>query len=165
MNVQLQKIVSSQIEAALQMMQECISKCPAAQWEAPVGRYPFWLVAYHALCYVDVYLSNSNESWEPETGPTGLHPKGVEELSEEYPSRRFEQPELLRYIEECRDKLRTAMAAETDASLAGPSGFPRHTFSRAELHIYNLRHLAHHGGQLSAFLRRVGVETAWVKSG
>lgn len=158
-----QKVVASQIAAALQMFEECITKCPSAHWDDPVGRYPFWMVAYHTLCWVDMYLSVNEGSWQPESGETGLHPKGIGELHEEYPSRRFDQAELIRYLEKCRIKLRTTMAAETETSLAGPSGFIRHPFTRAELHIYNLRHLAHHTGQLTAYLRRIHVETTWVK--
>lgn len=153
-----------QFSAALAMLGETIEKCPDASWEAPVGKYPFWMVAYHTLCYADVYLSKDDASWAPQTGPGGVHPAGRGELEEEYPSRKFERAELLEYLEFCRRKLAEEMAAETEATLAGPSGFPRLKFSRAELHLYNLRHIQHHTGQLSALLRRCGVDTGWVKS-
>ena len=39
-------------------------------------------------------------------------------------------------------------------ALAGPSGFHWLKFSRLELHVYNIRHLQHHVGQLNAALRR-----------
>ena len=55
--------------------------------------------------------------------------------------------------------------AETEGSLGGPSGFARRAFSRLEMHLYNLRHIQHHTGQLSAFLRRAGVDTRWVGAG
>lgn len=157
--------ITGQLAAALAMLGETIEKCPEAHWDSPVAKYPFWMVAYHTLCFADVYLSKDDGSWVAQTGPVGFHPAGRAELDEEYPSRRFERAELLGYLEFCRRKLAETLDAETGASLAGPSGFPRLKFSRAELHLYNLRHIQHHTGQLTAFLRRHGVETGSVKSG
>lgn len=36
------------------------------------------------------------------------------------------------------------------------------TAARGELHLYNLRHVQHHTGQLSAYLRRIGQVPRWV---
>jgi uncharacterized damage-inducible protein DinB len=120
------------------------------------------MVADHTLCDVDCCLSRGQSAFLPRPD---LHPKGMQEYEEEYPSRRFERAELLRYVENCRAKIRTELTADDEASLAAPSGFPWLPFTRLELHLYNLRHLAHHTGQLQAFLRRAGVETGWVKMG
>lgn len=154
--------VLSEYEAALCMLNDCLVKCPDDQWDQPVAKYPFWHVAYHTLCYVDCYLSPSNDAFKPSPE---FHPKGMEEYDAEYPSRRFTREELLKYAAFCREKLGPSIAAETEATLAGQSGFPWLKFSRAELHLYNIRHIAHHTGQLGAFLRRAGVELRWVKSG
>lgn len=161
-----------QFEAALAMFRDAVAKCPAALWEEPVARYPFWMVAYHTLCFVDCYLSPSDDRFEFRTtarnGLAPLHPLGRAELENEYPSRTFTQPELLEYISICREKLRSSLAAETAETLAGPSGFPRLKFSRAELHLYNLRHLMHHTGQLHAALRRVSggeIDPRWIGTG
>ncbi|MFO0839944.1 MAG: DinB family protein [Phycisphaerae bacterium] len=163
----LRQLVLSQLEASVCMLDECIRKCPAQHWDSPIGKYPFWHVAYHTLCFIDVYLSPSDEAWQPRQGGPGggLHPLGRVELEEEYPSRRFEQCELLEYSALCRQKARDVLTSETRETLEGPSGFPWLAFSRAEAHVYNIRHIQHHAGQLSAFLRRQGVETHWVKSG
>ena len=50
---------------------------------------------------------------------------------------------------------KASLAAETEESLQSPSGLRGRPTTRGELHIYNLRHVQHHVGQLSAFLRRV----------
>src|SRR5437773_2146517 len=65
----------------------------------------------------------------------------------------------------CRAKAAEVVGAETRETLEGPSGHGRLKFSRLELHLYNVRHIQHHTGQLTAFLRRVGVKTGWVKTG
>ena len=48
-----------------------------------------------------------------------------------------------------------SIALETRETLEGPSGFGRLKFSRGELYLYNIRHLQHHTGQLSAYLRKL----------
>lgn len=163
------KPLASQFHGALSMLSECLAKCPADHWDAKIAHYSFWQVAYHTLCFVDCYLARSDAEWAPRQDPTapggGLHPKGRAELDEEFPSRRFEKDELLRYVEICRDLVDEALGRETEQTLEGPSGFPHLPFSRFELHLYNLRHVQHHTGQLTASLRRVGVETKWCKAG
>ncbi len=158
----VKKLLLGQFEAALAMFNDCVRKCPADHWDGNIAKYPFWQVAYHTLCFVDLYLSPDEKTHQLRTD---LHPKGWSELDDEYPSRRFEQREITQYIGICLQKARDILAAETRESLEGASGHARRTFSRAELHVYNIRHIMHHTGQLSAYLRRVGVDADWVSSG
>ncbi len=155
-------IVLGQFEAALDMAAHAIRRCPAKHWEGIIGRYPFWQVAYHALCYVDLYAAPSNDAWQPH--PT-FHPAGRAELTDEFPSRRFTKAELLAYVEHCATQVKASIEAETPRSLRGPSGFSWVKVNRAELPIYSLRHLQHHVGQLTAFLRRVNIGTRWGYTG
>lgn len=155
-------LVLSQFEASLDMMAHAVQRCPAKHWEGIIGKYPFWQVAYHALCFVDLYTAPSNEAWRPHPE---LHPKGLAELQKEYPSRSFAKAEILAYIELCNDKVRASLAAETPKSFARPSGFSWVPVTRAELPIYSLRHLQHHVGQLTAYLRRAKVGTRWGYAG
>ena len=75
--------------------------------------------------------------------------------------------ETLAYLAVCRKMAVETLAAETESSLERVSGFPRQQFSRGELHVYSIRHVQHHTGQLSAFLRRIINDTGswWVKTG
>ena len=162
-------VVRSQFRAALSMLEQCIDRCPDERWDDAIGKYPFWHVVYHTLCFVDCYLSPSNDEFTRTVEARASQafnpqPNGMAELDDEYPSRRFTRDEMRRYAQLCRDKLESVLAAETDATLDGPSGFSWLKFSRAEGHLYNLRHLQHHTGQLSAALRRCGVDTQWVKA-
>jgi hypothetical protein len=153
-----------QFEAALRMLDDCLEQCPPAQWDGVVAKYPFWQVAYHALCFVDYYLSPGESAFQLRPD---LHPAGWRELNDEYPSRPFTRDELRGYVTLCREKAHAALAAETEQTLAAPCAFPRKAFSRLEIHVYNVRHLQHHTGQLSAFLRRVdpSIDVRWVRSG
>jgi hypothetical protein len=156
--------LTRQYEAALCMLNDCLAQCPPDQWNAPVARYAFWEVAYHTLCFVDLYLSPAEASFQPRPD---LHPAGLVEFDNEHPSRPFSQPELLRYLQICLDKARTTLAPETGVSLESPSNFPGRPSTRLELHLYNIRHIQHHTGQLSAHLRRTTPTTnpRWIGSG
>lgn len=155
-------IVTAQCEAALAMLGICLERCANDDWDKPIAKYPFWQVAYHALCFADFYAAPSEEAWRPHPD---LHPEGRLELDNEYPSRRFVRDELLGYAALCKTLAIDALAAETDQTIAGPCGFPRLRISRGELYLYNLRHIQHHTGQLSAFVHRQGGTADWVKSG
>jgi uncharacterized damage-inducible protein DinB len=95
-----------------------------------------------------------------------LHQRGGDERSTAV-SAGLSRDESLAYVEFCHRKGLDALAAETQQSLQGPSGFARLPFSRGELYLYNIRHVQHHTGQLSAYLRKVieDGERWWVKTG
>jgi hypothetical protein len=151
--------VQSQFEAALWMLNDCIEKCPPEHYSgggpgAIIGKYEFWHVAYHTLYCTDIYLSPNEADFQIQPA---FHPGGMRDIEDEYPSRQMTKDELLKYAAHCLAKLRTVMSAETEQSLRGPSGHPRRTFSRGELYVYNMRHVMHHVGMLSAHLRRAGL--------
>lgn len=61
------------------------------------------------------------------------------------------------------------LAEESEADLACESGFGR-PFSRAEMHLYNIRHIQHHTGARAAHIRRLVPEFPeegmdWIDSG
>src|ERR1044072_4876984 len=93
--------LTGQFEASLCMMNDCLVKCPPEHWDGIVGKYPFWTVAYHTLCFVDLYLSPDRGGFEFRD----VHPWGWKEFDEEYPSRRFEQNELIGNLAICRSKM------------------------------------------------------------
>ena len=157
----VKQALTRQYEATLWMLKDCLEKCPAEKWEGAIGTWPFWNVAYHTLCFADLYLSPREEDWVPRA----IHPKGMEELREEYPSRKFEIAELVEYADFCRGKAIEGVGAETEATLAGASGFKWYKVNRLELHFINIRHVQHHTGQLSAFLRRCELKPRWCGSG
>jgi hypothetical protein len=75
----------------------------------------------------------------------------------------YEKAFVLSYLGHIRRKARETISEETAEVLAGPSGFHWRECSRAELHVYNIRHVQHHAAQLSLRLRLdAGVEIPWV---
>ena len=65
----------------------------------------------------------------------------------------YEKPFVLSYLQNVRRKAQDTIARESAEVLAGPSGFNWRKCSRAELHVYNIRHIQHHAAQLSLRLR------------
>ena len=147
----LKHILRSQYGAALCMFDNCVAACREEHWEGRIANGSFRQIAYHTLFFTDLYLSPGREAFELRE----LHQRGGDERGPTLcPG--LEKTETLAYAKVCRRKARDAIGAETEASLRGPCGFRgRRGMSRAELHVYNIRHVQHHAGAMAAFLRRV----------
>jgi hypothetical protein len=152
----LKTILTGQFEAALCMLNECVRACPPEHWESKVANNTFRQIAYHTLFFADYYLSPGQGAFELRD----LHHRGGDERADAV-SDGLTQDETIAYVDVCRQKVVEILAAETRESLEGPSGFARPRFSRGELHVHNIRHVQHHTGQLSAFLRRVNPDGRW----
>lgn len=139
-----------QFEAALAMLKQCIERCPNELWESKIAELTVRQVAYHTLFFVDFYLTPDEAAFELRD----LHRIGGDER-EPINSPGLDKQGTLDYLNFGLDKLQATIAAETEESLRGPSGFSWVNFSRAEMHLYNLRHVQHHAGQISAHLRRL----------
>ena len=155
-----------QFEAALAMLKQCIERCPDDLWEGTIAQLTVRQVAYHTLFFVDFYLSANDETFQLRE----LHLVGGDERESGSCAALDKQPTLA-YLAICLEKLRTTLASESEETLRGPSGFSWCKFTRAELHIYNLRHVQHHAGQLSSHLRRLlpdcrnRTELRWISTG
>lgn len=154
-------MLAGQFEASLSMMNQCIQSCPPEHWEGKIANHTFRQVAYHTLFFVDLYLSPNEEAF----ALRDLHHRGGDERVNQDRSPGLTKDETLSYLAMCRLKAVETLASETREHHEGVSGFSWLTFSRGELHVYNLRHVQHHTGQLSAYLRRIEHGVPWVRSG
>jgi hypothetical protein len=149
----LKSILTSQFEAALCMLDQCIRACPPEHWDGKIANGSFRWAVYHTLFWLDMYLSPGDED---AFALREFHHRGGDQRDDAAGfSPGLGKDETLAYVQICRQKLVAVLAAETAESLQGPSGFAYRPITRGELHIYNLRHIQHHTGQLSAYLRRV----------
>jgi DinB family protein len=153
------KTVVGQFEASLAMMNQCIAACPEKHWEDKIANGPVRWVAYHTLFFTDLYLTPNEKAFELRE----LHHRGGDER-EPVASVGLPKAELLTYVPICRQKAIESIAAETEESLAGPSGFSWYKCTRGELHLISIRHIQHHTGQISAFVRRVSPTHADLRS-
>lgn len=154
----LQDALTSQYVASLSMLEDVLRSCPDDQWTESVGSNPFWLIAYHALFYTDLYLSRDEDSFEPQEYcrenwhfldrlPFPPYTK----IEAEPP---LDRETLLEYVDHCRGKVPESVNSETIESLEGACGFWWYKIPRGEFHLNNIRHLQHHTAQLISHLRR-----------
>ena len=70
---------------------------------------------------------------------------------------------VLDYVQHVRAKAQATIARESADDLSGASGFHYRKCSRAELHVYNIRHVQHHAAQLTLRLRGdANIDVPWV---
>jgi hypothetical protein len=151
----MNQILLGQYEASISMLRATVCACPAAHWESKIAQWPARFVAFHTLYWTDIYLSPDQAAFKSHEFvmegrglpfgtplPEGLIPPGLT------------QPRTIEYADFCIAKARATLSGESAADLAGPSGFGP-TISRAEMHIYNIRHVQHHTGALAAHFRRL----------
>lgn len=146
-----------QFGAAIEMLENAIRDCPDELWSsAPVTRQEagtdqaqFWYLAYHALFWLDYYSSDSREGFVPPPPFTlsELDPEGS------VPERAYSKAELLAYLEHGRAKCRAAISGLSDRHTHDPCGVDWLDISRAELLLYNMRHVQHHAAQSNLVLR------------
>ncbi len=164
-------ILWAQFGAAIDMLDNALVACPDSLWHQPVWHdadipsqgAEFWYVAYHALFWLDLYLSGSVEGFAP-PAPFALEeldPAGV------LPPRPYTREELRTYLAFARQKCHTALASLTDERAHQPVVFPwakGQDFSYVELQLYNMRHVQEHAAQLSLLLGQYGIHTyaSWV---
>lgn len=164
-------LLVNQYEAALSMLKACVDGCPESAWNAPVANHMFSKVVFHTLYFTDLYVGRDDEAsfrrqpLHRQLAPLFADlPVGREPFEDPAP-RSYDRAPLLTYLEFCRRKVSEIMATETEETLNASEIFG-YEFSRAELHVYNIRHVHHHAAQLSLRLRLdTGAGIDWVGSG
>ena len=160
-------IIGSQCGAAIDMLEHALRACPEGLWREALWHHPgeppeaaqFWYLAYHALFWLDLYLSGAVEGFAPPAPFTldELDPAG------RYPNRAYSQVELLTYLNHCRQKARAITAALTPSQANRRCRFPWGEVSFAELILDNMRHVQEHTAQLNLFLgQKTGGDPGWL---
>jgi hypothetical protein len=153
-------MVWRQFGAAIQMLENALLACPESLWSDRSRRPEFWYSVFHALFYLDLYLSDSVEGYAPPA------PFTLGELEEDVlPERVYTKDELHAYLVHGREKCRAAIDTMTDERANRRCGFDWVDASNAELLLYNLRHVQHHAAQLNLILRQATDSSpGWVRA-
>ncbi|WP_145057765.1 hypothetical protein [Adhaeretor mobilis] len=130
----------------------------------------FYQVMFHTLFSTDLYLGEdvSSQREQPFHLEHASTFKGYEEIGGGLQQRTYEKPFISDYLQHCRVKAKSVIAAETARTLAQLPGFSwiKDFETRDELHVYSIRHLQHHAAQLSLRLKLdTGKGIGWVGSG
>jgi len=148
-----------QFGAAVDMLEQSIRACPDALWDDRSEAPPYWHLSYHALFYLDLYLSATAEGFTPPPPFREME----RDLAAALPAEAYTKQQLLGYLAHGREKCRAAIASLTEERAARRCGFYWLDMTDGELLFYNLRHLQHHVAQLHMRLRqRTGSAPGWV---
>jgi hypothetical protein len=163
----LKELLTHQYEASLSALNLAIVRCPDTMWNQPVAKWKFCQAAFHVVFFADVYLQPSDDVAALKQQPFHLEHhaefRDYEEMEERPQVLLYEKPFVLTYLQHARNKAKETIARESAGILAGPSGFHWRKCSRAELHVYNIRHIQHHAAQLSLRLRLDSeIDVPWV---
>jgi hypothetical protein len=154
-----QSVIGRQFAAAIQMMRLAIEACPDDLWDDRTDGSPFWHLAYHALYFTDLYLSDDEKSFEARD----CHEGTVHFLPGDYqefggiittPEEVFTREQLLDYSDHCLEKCEETFDKVTDERVLQRCGFWWYELNVGEFLLNNLRHTQHHAGQLALLLRR-----------
>jgi uncharacterized damage-inducible protein DinB len=155
----MKHLIQSQFGAAIDMLENATGACPDELWADRSQQPEFWYLAFHTLFFLDLYLSDSAVGFAPPS------PFTLSEMAFDgrMPERAYTKAELQTYLEHGRAKWRGAMDALGDENWEEPCDFGWMTLPRAELHLYNMRHVQHHAAQLNLILRqRAQSAPGWV---
>ena len=158
-----------QFGAAIDMFGDALLNCPDDLWEKPLwqdqpdqwvaaGFSTFWYLGYHTLFWLDLYLTGAEEGFAP-PAPFDL----VEMEPGEVLPRTVTRPELLGYLDTCRQKCQETIGALSNEQAYRLCRFAWGELPYAELQLYNLRHVMEHSAQLHMFLgQQAGKSARWV---
>ena len=163
-----QRMMDRQFAAAIQMIRAAIEACPEQLWDDRTDGSPFWHLAYHALFYVDFYLSDDEKTFQA----MDFHKDKAHFLPGDYgeyggivatPEYAFRKDQLLRYADHCLRKCGEIFEKLSDERALERCGFWWYELNVGEFLLNSLRHAQHHAGQLALLLRRrAGIGIEWL---
>ena len=158
----------SQYTAALRTLEQSIDACDDDTWAAEHIDGTVSQVVFHTLFYSDLYLEREEKGFKEQA----FHRENqgffqdYEEAENRPPVNFYERSKCRDYLGHCFRKARDVMQTESEESLGGASGFHWRNTTRAENHIYNIRHIQHHAAQLGLRNQlRGGAPLKWIGQG
>jgi hypothetical protein len=162
------EVLNRQCAAAIEMLRNAVEACPDDLWDDRTDGTPVWHIAYHALFFCDLYLSDNLESFQaPDFHVDRYHflPGDYKEFGGivTTPDRSYSRQQMLEYADHCIEKSRAVFAELTEERARERCGFWWYELNVGEFLINNLRHTQHHAAQLALILRRrAGVGVEWL---
>ncbi len=167
MNIAWTTIIWQQFGAAIDMLDNALRACPDELWRDRLWDHPserpeysqFWYLVYHALFWLDLYLTGAEEGFVPPAPFTLIEQDDDGPL----PERPYTKDELQAYLDDCRKKCQATIEALTDEAAERRCRFGWGEVSFGELLLYNMRHVQEHAAQLNLRLgQKVGEAPDWV---
>ena len=154
----------SQYRAGLKMLVYTIEKCPDDLWKKDGYESAYWRIVYHTLFYTAFYLSENAEAFIPwEKHRFNYNRLGTidDDGNPIIIANAYSKDELLDCIQFIADNVEEAVNSTNENQESGFNWLPIDKF---ELHLYNIRHIQHHVGQLIERLHQNGITgISWVR--
>lgn len=153
----MKKEIVSQYRAALKMLMETIIKCPEETWEDEKNDNACWRLVYHALYYTDLYLAQSPDRhvpWRKHQENYNYLGRVTRDNQPIIIEESYSKSDMQEYAEMIFKKCENSV---NETIMQDKSGFRWLRMNKLEVHLYNMRHLQHHIGQLIEQLHQVGI--------
>jgi hypothetical protein len=167
MNIPWRTIIWRQFGAAIDDLENALRACPDELWRERLydtgSQRPefaeFWYLVYHALFWLDLYLTGAEEGFAPPAPFTLIE----QDENGPLPERLYTKDELQAYLVYCRRKCQATIEALTDEAAQRRCQFGWGELSFVELLLYNMRHVMGHAAQLNLLLgQKTGSGPVWV---
>jgi hypothetical protein len=162
----MREILKKQMIAALSMLNQAIENCPEAEWQQSHNDAPFSQAAFHALFFLDYYLSHDDAEFKAQGFHTG-HPEifqDYEELEDRLPEHTYTREQIRQYLRFCRQKTERVFEEMGEGGLMNAA--IRDPLTVAELAVDNIRHVQHHAAQLGLRVQQITGKTLnWATTG
>jgi hypothetical protein len=154
---QISQQLWNQFGASIDMLSNCIHSVPDDFYSHHKRAY---YLTYHTILFLDYYSSFPPVSFAPllPFSHLPIEQRPAESIGDMIPDAIYTKKELLRYVEIIREKCRqlifsitedTMQVRFTEGTEEGDMDYPF-----LEILLYNLRHTAHHVGQLQLIIRQ-----------
>ncbi len=160
--------IASQMLAGLNMLKDCINRCPEQEWNERHNDYPFSQVVFHTLFDCDYNLSSN----ELEFKQQDFHEKNkewfddYEELEDKIKKNLYDREFINRYYDYCKEKVTSVLEKNLNLNLMTPNSDIYKNMTKLERYINAIRHIQHHSTQLGFRLQLVtGKEMGWSSRG
>jgi hypothetical protein len=151
--------LKTQYKGGLEMLRQCIERCPEDRWTS--GQYPrsYDRIATHAVFFTDLYMRQTeaaHKNWQDIT------PESYADLDEDAPpNTHVDRQHLLDYLDYVYSEVDKTVDG-LDLATEDPGFHWYKNISKMEHQMMNLRHLQGHVGQLSELLMAQGIDIDWI---
>ncbi|GAA3959784.1 hypothetical protein [Mucilaginibacter dorajii] len=156
--------IVTEYKGSLNMLVDTVHKCPDDLWESNAYENAYWRIVYHTLFYTAFYLSAGPAEFIPwDQHRANYHVLGsiAHDGQLIVIKNSYSKADLLNYASVILQSLEDAI---NEGDLTDTTGFDWIAFNRFGLHLYNIRHVQHHTGQLTERLHQVGIRGInWVR--
>ena len=153
----MKRELASQYRAALKMLRQTIERCPDWLWNDQAYENVYWRIAYHTLHYTNLYLAENPDVFMPWAKHLPNYHRLGQVLSPEQTAEHilYSKVDLFAYGLDISNSVESRLEAQ---DLTEGSGFDWLRMNKLELHLYNIRHIQHHTGQLIERLHQHGIK-------